>query len=253
MNLSTTQRTVLVVLLAALLVSFTIAALSVSKWTYSQSNRPDDTRGITVSDSAVVKVPPDTAFVTLGVTNKDKRADNASRANAAKTSAVVKAIVKAGIPKSAVTTVNFSVEPEVNYKRTPEVIVGYTASNTVQVRTKELDKLGRLIDTAIAAGANKVRGISFDVEDKRALRQKSLRLAGEKAKGKAQAIAEAVGAKLGSVTSASESVDMSEFSTPRNQVPMMGKLGMPRLVSSTPIEPGETSVSAHVEIVYSLR
>jgi uncharacterized protein YggE len=202
-----------------------------------------------VSDSAQVKAQPDTAFVTFGVVSKDKNARTAARANAAKTSAVLAAITNAGIKRSDVKTIDYSLDPEVDYDKQPTVIVGYSASNTVSVRTKDLAKLGDLVDAAVSAGANNVQGVRFTIEDQRKLRQKALALAVKKAESKARAIAGALGARLGPATSASESID--EY-TPYSRNMVMARPAL-RAKAATPISPGEVSVSAEVKVVYSIR
>lgn len=247
MTLSSTQKAILSVLVIVLLASLTVAAWGVAKWGFGRPNRAGASGGITVSDTAQVKVRPDTAFITLGVVNRDRNANAAARANAAKSTAVVAAIAKAGIPSSDIKTVDYSLDPQMNWDKNPPTITGYSASSTVSVRTKDVGKIGALIDAAIAAGANSVRGVRFDVEDKRRLRQKALALAVKKAEGKAQAIAEALGGKLGPAISASESVDeYAPYS--RNYAELR-----PVLRARTPISPGETSVSAQVRVVYSVR
>jgi len=249
MTLSNTQKAVLCVLLAVLIVSLTAAAWGIARWGFADFGKLDTDRNITVTDSAEVKSPPDTAFVTFGVVNKDKVAKNAARANAVRSTAIVAAIEKVGIPKSDIKTVDYSLEPQMNWGKNPPTITGYLASNSVTVRTKDMSKIGDLIDAAIAVGANNVQGVRFDVEDKRSLRQKALALAVKKAEGKARAIAEAMGAKLGPAISASESVDES---APYSRNYAVAESAA-KEVSQTPISPGETSVSAKVEVVYSIR
>lgn len=248
MSLTNTQKALLSVLVVVLAISLIAAAWGVAKWGFARSSKPDAARGITVSDTAEVKVQPDTAFITFGVVVKDKVAKNAARVNAEKSSAVVAAIAKAGIPKSDIKTVDYSLEPQMSWDKNPPTITGYSASNTVNVRTKDMGKIGDLIDAAIAAGANNVQGVRFDVEDKRKLRQKALALAVKKAEGKAQAIAEALGGKLGPAISASESID--EYAHYSRNYSVMADMAPMR--SPTPISPGETSVSAQVKVVYSI-
>lgn len=249
MTLTNTQKVVLFILTAALFASLTVAAWAVAKWGFARSSSTDAVRTITVADSAETKTAPDTAFVTFGVVVKNKVARAAARINATRTSTVVAALRKAGVPKTDIKTVDYSVEPESDWNKTPPKIVGYTASNSVRVRTKSLEKIGDMIDVAVSAGANSVQGVSFDVEDKKALRGKALALAVKKAQGKAEAIAEALGAKLGPAVSASESVNMYAGES-RNYV---GRASAMKAKVATPIEPGETTVSAQVKVVYSLR
>jgi uncharacterized protein len=249
MSLTSFQKTVLFVLMALFLASLTIAGLAVAKLAFARAARPDSAGGITVADRAEVKVAPDTAFVTFSVITKDKVARSAASVNANKTTAVIAAVTRAGIAESDIKTVDYSLEPVTEYIKGREVPMGYRASNSLRVRTKDIPKLGEMIDSAIAAGANNVQGVSFDVEDKKKLRQQALTLAVKKAEDKARAIAEAMGAKLGPAISANESVDMYVPET-RNAVFRAASDGGG---SPTPIAAGEATVSAQVKVVYSVR
>lgn len=57
-----------------------------------------------------------------------------------------------------------SIEPVSNYTGTPTIVV-YSASNTVQVTTKNLDNVSAIIDISTASGANQIGGITFSVSD----------------------------------------------------------------------------------------
>ena len=54
-------------------------------------------------------------------------------------------------------------------------IDGYTATNVVQVETDDLEGVGRLIDVAIEAGANRVQQLSFGLKDDQPVRAEALR------------------------------------------------------------------------------
>jgi len=252
MTLSTFQKAVLSILVAVLIISLTVAAWAVAKWGFARSAASPQPRRITATDSAEVKAKPDTAVVTFGVVTREKSAEGAASANAVKTAAVVETLVNYGIRKSGIRTADYSLEPQTDYKRRPPAIVGYRASNTVEVTTRDLAGIGKLIDAAIAAGANNVRGASFDVEDKTALREQALALAVRKADGKARVIAKSAGVRLGPVVSASESLYEEE---PAGEAYCSWVVACPpaRKLAMTLIEPGETTVSAQVKIVYSLR
>lgn len=200
--------------------------------------------GITVTGSAELKGAPDVAYVNLGVVTEDVEAAAAAQANAAKTNAVIDAIIKAGIPKADIETVNYSVSPIVNYQVDPAVTTGYRVSNQVRVRTRNLAGVGSLIDTAIVAGANGVQGVTFDIEDKSAIRRRAMVEAMREAQADARLIAETLGVKLGKVTS----VSVSGPVIPRPyEMSMMKSEAAP-----TPIIPGQVEVSASVTVVFAI-
>jgi len=248
MNWTPFQRAVLGFVVVVCVVSIAVAAWGVAKWGFARASADVPGRGITVSDSAEARAKPDVAYVTLGVVTKARDAGAAARSNAAKTSAVIGAIVRLGIPKSGIKTVDYSLDPEMDYNKDPSPIVGYAATNSISVKLTELDRIGALVDTAVGAGANTVRSVSFDVQDKSKLREKAIAEAVKKAEGKAPAIAGALGVRLGKAVSASEEVSFYRLGE-ANYAPM----GLARKVARTPLEPGLTKVSAQVRVVYAIQ
>lgn len=251
MNLSPAQKSLVTVVAVACVLSFAVAAWAVTAWGFSRARASAKQGGITVSDSAEVKADPDVAHVTLGVVTKNRDAGHAARVNADKTAAVVAAVVKLGLPKSGIRTVDYSLQPEYNYDKNPYPIVGYEARNSVSIKVTKLADIGKLIDAAIATGANSVQNVSFDVQDKTKLRQKALAEAVKKAESKARTIAHAMGADLGRPMSASEDVSYyqpsySNYSYKYRKVALAAR-------EATPISAGKTKVSAQVKIVYSIR
>jgi uncharacterized protein YggE len=122
------------------------------------------------------------------------------------------------------------------------VIVGYTASNTVEVTTTDLSIIGRLIDTANQAGANNVGNLSFSLQNPEPVMEQALGLAAKQAQAHANAIAAGLGAKTGVVISAQEGASV----TP---VLVSGVLAG---VATTPIQTGTVSVTASVTISVQL-
>ena len=77
------------------------------------------------------------------------------------------------------------------------MIIGYTASNTVEVTTYDLSLIGKLIDTANQAGANSVGNLSFGLQNPEPVTEQALGQAAKQAQAHANAIAAGLGAKTG--------------------------------------------------------
>jgi uncharacterized protein YggE len=123
---------------------------------------------------------------------------------------------------------------------TPPRVTGYTASNIVRLETRELARLGELIDVATQAGANQVQRIAFTLSNPTEPRRSALRDAVSEALSEAKTIASALGASLGPVQSVTE----QETGPVR---PFMQDAVMARAeAAATPIEPGTISVRARV-------
>lgn len=148
-----------------------------------------DTQGtLHVSGTGKVQVAPDEAVVHLGVVSDGKTAAEAVTSNARETQAVIDAV--SSQPNHGVTTLGLSVNPIVEYNATTSVgtIVGFRATNGVDVRTK-IGYAGLIYDAGIAAGATQSSGITFRVQHEAPHREAALRLAVEVAYREANIVA----------------------------------------------------------------
>jgi uncharacterized protein YggE len=221
-----------------------IALLVVLSMTAAAAQDAGGQKGITATGNAVIEAKPDIAYVSLGVVSEAKDAVSASQENARKTTAVIDAIVRSGIPRTDIKTLQYSLSPAVDYTKNPPVTRGYSASNIVRVDVKDLSKIGSLIDVAIKAGANDVQRVLFDIVNKDQYRRQALAQAAKNAQMDAEAIANALGIRLGGVVSATESAEY-------NPRPIeFGALKAAEV--ATPIVPGEVEISASATVVYAI-
>ena len=139
-------------------------------------------------------------------------------------------------------TLSYSLNPNYSSGNNP-VIIGYTATNTVEARLSDLSLIGRTIDTGIQAGANRVQGLQFALKDDQPVRAQALKLATIQAKAHADAMASGVGLKTGAV------VAIQEGSTSSIQ-PLRTGLAAP--TATTPIETGSVDVRASVTLQVEL-
>jgi uncharacterized protein YggE len=197
---------------------------------------------IEVTGEAEAKVAPDTAQLDFGVTTRADTAAEAAQQNAARMKAVLDAVRKALGSGAQIGTGTYSLRAEHNAPRdgTPPRVTGYTASNVVRLETRELARVGQFIDIAAQAGANQVQRMVFTLSDPTAPRRRALQDAVRDARAEGEAIAAALGAKLGPI----QSVIEQETGPIR---PFMQDAVMARAeAAATPIEPGMISVRARV-------
>jgi uncharacterized protein YggE len=143
-------------------------------------------------------------------------------------------------------TANYSLQPIYNEPKPGEQrrATGFAASNMVEVQTKQMDQLGRIIDVAIGAGANRVAGIDFRLAEDQAVYAEALKLAAQRAKAKAETLAEALGVKIAGIRSA------QEFHT---QVqPFRAEMASMAAAGPTPIEPQMIEIRASVTLVVAI-
>lgn len=159
-----------------------------------QRSEADEPRKLTVVGTGTIEREPERAVVRLAVESEAPTAREASQANAELMEAVIEAIHDAGIPEDDVRTESYQLNPV--YRRpptgqggTPE-IGAYRAVNMVEVTVDDLDRLGRVIDAAIGAGANRVASLSFELRDHESARRAALEQAVANARAEAEAVAE---------------------------------------------------------------
>lgn len=208
-------------------------------------------RGITVTGMGQVEVSPDEATLNFAVETSAATSEEAAQQNAQRMERVIAALVAAGIPRDEVETRNFSVYPEyVTDERGDNPRVrGYRVTNQVSVETQRLDDVGALIDAALAAGANRIDGISFGLSDPQAAEADALREAVARARASAETLAQALGVPLGPLMHASTNAEpVRPFPVAfRRDVALESVQAF-----DTPIQPGEQMVEARVVLMFAI-
>ncbi|AIE86102.1 SIMPL domain-containing protein [Fimbriimonas ginsengisoli] len=219
------------------------ASLALAACGFAQE-RPPTPPLITVSGNGISRFDPDVATVRLGIQAQGRTAREVQSQASGTAQKILDAVAKLGIDKKQIQTSTLSLYPVFSEPKpgqtTAPSIVGYRAQNTVSVRVVDLMKVGPVVDATIAAGANEVQGIEFGLRDDLTARKSALRAAVLEARGKAEAIAEALGVKLG---------DVYEVNEGGIQVmPLMMGRAMAADAVATPVSPGQIDVSATVTI-----
>jgi len=205
--------------------------------------------GLTAHGHSEMKVKPDIAYLTFGVTTQATEQAEVVRTNAVRSTAVLDALRKAGIADKDIQTQYYSIQPQYDYKPSPPVRTGYQVENSVRVTIRDLTRAGIIADQASGAGANNVSGLSFDLADRPKAEIGALAIAVATARLKAAVMAQAAGVELGRL------MDVTE-GTPAVVQPIM--FGAQRMAVSdaaqptTPINPQEITVTADATVVYAL-
>lgn len=210
----------------------------------AQKNAP---RTVNVSAQASVQRTPDRATIQLAVETIAETAREATARNAEVMDRVLAAVRQLGIPDARIQTTRIALHPRYDQRReaAEPLIVAYQAVNQVIVRLDDVGLVGRVVDAAVQAGANRVAGISFELSDPQAAYHEALRLAVARAGAEAAVVAEALGETLGPAIQ----VSTGGAEPPR---PMMAAGRMEMAMDAPPVQPGELDVHAMVSITYRL-
>ncbi len=202
---------------------------------------------LTMNGIGVARIAPDVAEITLGVVTEAKDAAKAHADNAAQATRVQNAVKALGIAERDIQTTRYDFSPVYDVKDNGRsVTTGYTVTNSVVVKVRNLDNVGKVIDAALASGANRVDSLEFSASDPSAAKNAALADAARDARNKADAVAKALGVRI--VRILNVYADAQPYNTPRNFMPMM--MAKEAYDASTPISAGELSFEASVNIAY---
>ena len=201
--------------------------------------------GLTVIGTATVTVQPDMAELSVGVATRAETVSGAAEANAELLGAVTEALKAAGVAPEDLSTSDYYVSMAYNYETSPATVAGYDVGNTLRVVVRDVERIGEVVDAAIAAGANQVYGVTFRSSQQSESYDRALTLAIQEGMRKAQLMAIAGGRALGQLESMEESGAQSygakmAFDTAAR-------------ASGTSIMPEELSVTASVTMTFELR
>lgn len=194
---------------------------------------------ITASGEGRREMAPDKATIVLGVETRAKTPAAAASANADLMTAIRAALVRAGVAERDIATARYSLG--LHFTGRMEADTQYVASNLVTVTTRQLDQVGRIIDTGLGAGANNINQLQYDLTDRSAAQAQALGDAVANARRQAEVMAEAAGGRLG---------ELIELGTqPGEYRPFFAGDMMMRAQASaapTPVSPGAVTVMATV-------
>jgi uncharacterized protein YggE len=133
---------------------------------------------VRVNIAESLRTPPDEASMTVGTQAKAPAATAAVAANKVKTEKLLAAIRAAGIRERDIQTQGIQLQPDYRWDTVPggqgrQTLVGYIAGNSVQIKTRDIDKLTSLLDVLTTAGADSVYGPNFGISDPAPLRKEA--------------------------------------------------------------------------------
>ena len=228
---------------------FTAAALAVAlvaghpMSAAAQQPAPPRPPEIVTAGEAESTVPADRATLLVSVETNAPTAAAAAADNARRTKATLDTLRTLGLYKDQTGTLGYSVTPRYDYQqgKAPKV-EGYEARNTVKVDIRKIDDVGKVIDAALAGGANNIGSLQYSASNADSARRDALTRATAVARGDADALAKAAGGTLGPLMELSSDANTSRVF---QNAPMMRAMAAPAAVQ-TPAEPGPITVSVTV-------
>jgi uncharacterized protein len=274
-HISTIVNTILVVVLILILLATGLPNFNVQAAPPAPTAEPtqepqttcDPNRSIHVSGTAVVNVLPDRALIQLGVQSNGKTPKEVQARNAARISAVIKAVKALGVEAKDISTDRYIIQPV--YEPNDSLSIdGYRIYNIISITMRDVDKTSDAIADAFQAGANEVVNVEFYTSELRKYRDQAREMAMKAASEKATALSQAAGAATDCVLNISEN-SWSHFNghnwwyggnnqnlwtqnAVQNVAPTGSNSEMPSNDDS-PVSAGHISIRAEVSVSFALK
>ena len=228
---------------------------------YSRSVVPE--RVFTVSAEGKVVAIPDVANLNIGVlTEGGKNLAELQKQNTEKANKIISFLKEEGIEAKDIKTEYYNISPRYSSVSCPPVIlqtfpeivrpcplnsleiIGYTISQNLSVKVRNLGKAGDILGGAVSRGANNVSGPNFTVDDSVKLQNEAREKAIKKAREKAKSMAKAGGFKIGRLVSIQEGF---------SGVPIYSLEAKGGALPAPSIEPGSQEIQVSVTLTYEIR
>lgn len=242
-----------------------IAAFAYIGWqyvkVYDRSSEPTNYRSFYVQAEGEAVGIPDVAQFTFQVISEGSTdIAETQKDNTEKMNGIIEYLDTQGIDKKDVKTYNYNINPRYSVSRCedrvcpPPKIVGYTVTQSVQVKIRDFDKISPVLKDIVDKGANSVSQLSFTIDDPTSLQDEARSKAIAKAKAKAELIAKDAGFSVGRILEINENFYAA---------PMYARAGIAEMAVSydmdegmaapaPSIEPGSEEVTVNINIRYEI-
>jgi hypothetical protein len=192
---------------------------------------------------------PDLAIISAGVVSRSATAGAALQDTADRMQRVLAALKRSGVGDRDIQTSNVSLNPEYRYvENQPPQLVGYTASNTVTVRFRDIRNSGKILDALVGQGANQINGPTLTIDKPEAALDEARAKAIAVGRARAELYARSLGLRVVRVVSVNESGGSYPVPPP---MPMYARAEMAQ--AKTAIEPGEQKLQVNLAMTFELQ
>lgn len=192
---------------------------------------------------------PDVAIISAGVVSRSATASGALQDSADRMARVLAALKRAGIADRDLQTSNISLEPQYRYPQNAEPeLAGYTASNTLTVRFRDIRSSGKILDALVSQGANQINGPNLVVDNPQSALDEARAQAVVKGRARADLYARSLGMRVVRLVSVAEQ-GASQVIAPMAQ----GMITVTGTRMATKIESGEQKLQVTLAMTFELQ
>jgi hypothetical protein len=202
-----------------------------------------------ISATGEVTRVPDVAIISAGVVTRSQTATGALSEAADRMAKVLAALKRAGVEDRDIQTSNVSLNPEYRYpENQPPQLVAYTATNTVNVRFRDIRSSGKILDALVGQGANQINGPNLTIDKPEAALDEARAKAVATARARAELYARSLGLRVVRVVAVSES---GGYDRPPPMPPIVMQSLEAR--ADTKIVPGEQKLQVTLAVTFELQ
>ncbi len=230
-----------------------LATTAVSITSVFMALRSNNQDRFSVTGSGTVYAKADIANIQVGLRTKTfKTAAEATKESTEKMNKINAELNKLEIEEKDIKTSNYNLSPVYNWTNSKgQELIGYEVTQTLDIKVRDLNKIGDVISKTTEQGANQIRNISFTIDDEYALKNQARELAITKAKEKAEMIAKQSGMKLGEVKSVYE--DISPIISPLAYSNAKVIADQAAGLSAPDIQAGQNEIKVDVTLTYEVK
>lgn len=240
-----------------------IAAIVSAIWgwsVYKGAKSPVGASTIIVSAQGKSVVKPDLAIIYFSVVAQGANPQIIQKTNDDKMAKAIDYLKQAGVDEKDIKTLSYNLDPQYNYSwcndressiYCPPQLAGYMLTQQVELKLRDLTKVGEVVGALPDKGVNQISSISFTVDNDDAPKMEARKQAIEKAMAQAMAIAKAAGIKLSRIINISE----GSYYAPmvyRDSVKTVSGMGG-GVSESSPIQTGSQEVTIDISLTYEIK
>jgi hypothetical protein len=236
-------------LLVFVLMIMVIAYLGAS---INQKTETSENQVITVSGTGEVYATPDVGLIDISVKTESKDVATATNDNSVKMNGIISFIKNSSVEDKDIKTTGFNINPVYAWedKTGKRTLTGYEVTQTINVKIRDLTKVGAIISGATENGANDISSLSFIVDNDEQVKEDAKNLAIKDAQAKAKNLEKALGVKMVKIINFSESSYNPTYIS-YDQSYKLESTGVG--VLSPTISAGQNKITSTVTITYAIR
>jgi uncharacterized protein YggE len=221
--------------------------------TFAMAEDKPSARFVRVAGTAEVKVVPDQAVIAIGVEKQDPSASAAKHAEDVAARRILSTLTANGVDEKDVQTTYLSLRPETTYLKKVRVAY-FVDQQTMTITVRNLAKLDSLLESLIKAGGNHIDSISYETSDLRKYRDQARELAVKAAREKAEALAKALGQRIGKAQSIEEMPEENDRSpyVLSNTLIQAGMVDVRTRAAGPATAAGQNTILASVTVSFEL-